>query len=79
MNKITIAASVIAALVLSACAPTEQAKSVEYYKAHKEEIAPKLAECTNKPGAVNCDAAGAADAIIKQEAWMHTPAKRGVW
>ena len=78
MNKISIAAS-IAVLVLTACTPTEQAKSVEYYKAHKEEIAPKLAECTSKPGVVNCETAGTADAIIKQAAWVNTPPKRGVW
>lgn len=78
MKKITFSA-VILAVSLSACAPSEQAKSAEYYQTHKDEIPAKLAECTNKPGAVNCETAAAADAIIKQQKWLAQPPKRGVW
>lgn len=78
MIKITLSALLLA-MSLSACAPSEQAKSVEYYQAHQDQIPAKIAECASKPGAVNCDSASAADAIIKQQKWLAQPPKRGVW
>ena len=76
MIKITLL-SVLLSVSLSACG--ESAKSAEYYQAHQNEIAGKLAECTSKPDATNCESAASADAIIKQQKWLAQPPKRGVW
>lgn len=78
MNTIKIAIiAIIAAASLSAC--DEETKSVQYYGAHRDEIAPELAKCQKEAGLKNCEAAATADAIIKQQAWLATPPKRGVW
>lgn len=77
VKNLSITAVVIASVLLSACG--EPQKSQAYFQAHQDEIAPVLKTCQEKPGAVNCEAAQAADAIIKQQKWIATPPKRGVW
>lgn len=77
MKKIISICSVAA--VLSACAPKEPPKSVQYFQAHPNEIPAVLENCKKNAGAANCDTAGAAQAIINQQKWISTPATRGIW
>ncbi len=60
--------TITSALVLLACSPREETRTVDYYKEHKEELAAKRKECTDNPGELgkttNCINAERADAQL---------------
>ena len=49
--KKTILAAVAVTLTLAGCNSKEEAKSVEYYKAHESELQAKYKECDNRAAA----------------------------
>jgi len=73
-----LAVSVIFSAALSACWP-EQTHDVEYYKAHKDEMTKKMAECNNNPGEAakkpNCVNAAAASFWFELHAPSNSPVK----